>query len=136
MDLIAYFDGQISVLQEAKGQYTADLQAKLDEGFSSGKAVGDAEGYARGLAENANVPDGVFTQEELDRAKAEADAAARAELQPQLAALNEKIAALELQVQVDRDAAVVAMSDLKKSIAQKIRDTQIDDLAVAAELEA
>lgn len=132
MDLIAYFDGQISVLQEAKGQYTADLQAKLDEGFSSGKAVGDAEGYARGLAENVNVPDGVFTQEEMDKARAEKDA----EYQPQLAALNEKVAALELQAQADRDAAVVAMSDLKKSIAQKIRDTQIDDLAVAAELEA
>jgi hypothetical protein len=136
MDLIAYFDGQIAVLQEAKGQYTADLQAKYDEGHAVGQAAGDAAGYARGLAENVNVPDGVFTQEEMDNAKAEADAAVRAELQPQLAALAEKVAALETQAQVDRDAAVTAMSDLKKSVAQKIRDSSVDDLAIAAELEA
>lgn len=110
IDLNVWFDGQIGELQEAKAQYVGDLAAK------------DIEGYNRGLAENVNVPDGVYTEEELANAKAEVDAKVRAEMQA--------------LVDAEKAAGEVALGELKKAVAAKIRDASVDDLAIAAELEA
>ncbi len=121
MDLLGYFESQIATLQAAKDQYIADLQMKYDEGYAAGKASVVLPGTGTGTL--------LFTQEDMDAVALTAKAEKAAELQPQIDAAVAEVA-------VVKAAGEQAVVDLKKDVAAKIRNASIDDMAIAAELEA
>jgi flagellar biosynthesis/type III secretory pathway protein FliH len=151
VDVMAWFDKNITELQEVKTQVVEDLAVKREEGrlegdgtgYERGFKEGKVVGYNEGLAENENIPDGVFTEQELQNAKAEGEAAGRAAMQPQIDELSQKLSALQVEFDGLKAASDAkdgehkeAIKALKIGYAAKIRDTQVDDLALASEMEA
>jgi flagellar biosynthesis/type III secretory pathway protein FliH len=148
---MAWFEKNINELQEVKTQVVEDLAVKREEGrlegdgtgYERGFKEGEVVGYNKGLAENENVSDGVFTEQEVENARQAGDQAARAELQPQIDELNSKLSAMQIELdglKAQSDAKELehkeAIKALKLGYAAKIRDTQVDDMALASEMEA
>ena len=110
----AEHEAKVAAFDHLSQEIATDLKAAEDHGFDLGLA-------------QANVPPGdkIYTEQDLQN-----------ELNP----LRSQIA--NLQAQVDGFPAVVADEVAKAvkakslEIAQKIKDASIDDLAIAAELEA
>jgi flagellar biosynthesis/type III secretory pathway protein FliH len=143
-ELPNWFDQKAAEYQEAKAAHIEGMSVKFEEGklegdttgFERGYKEGEVVGYNKGLAENANVPDGVFTEQELLNAKAEGDAAARAELQPHIEALGGQVTALQAEVadlkaafEVDKAAAVSAK---QAEMLADFESAEIDNAAVIA----
>jgi hypothetical protein len=143
-------NARLALLVELEANVDA-AQAQID---AMPQALIDAEkkGYDQRMSEEGtlNGPDKVFSNEEFEAELALRLAPVQAkidELSGQLEAVGASVAAAEadkaaLQAQVDafpaaKDAAVVeAVQAVKVAVAAKIRDASVDDLAIAAELEA
>jgi flagellar biosynthesis/type III secretory pathway protein FliH len=150
MGTLEFFDKQIGELQAAKETYLQEIAVAKEEGklegdgagYERGYKQGEIDGYNKGLAENENVPDGVFTEQEVANAKEEGKAEVRAELQPQIDSLGSQIAAMQveldgLKAQGEADkvamAEVVAKKDsLMAAIQVEIEDKKTDSSRLEA----
>lgn len=107
MDLLALLQDLVVKLQDAQVALEAVAKQKYDEGFAAGVA-------------SVGAGDKIYSQVEVDA---------------MLLPLNEKIAQLEAQVAEVPAQIAEAVKLVKQEIAAKIKDAQVDDLALAAELE-
>lgn len=153
MDLIAYFDSQIASLQEAKQAHLDAVALAKEEG----KLEGDADGYKRGyedgkasielpapVLEDGSVnPDLIYTQQQMNDAVNTGKEEVRQELQPQIDVLSADLGAVKAELEALKAVPVIdveaekaaAVAALKKDVAAKIRNSQIDDLALAQDLD-
>jgi flagellar biosynthesis/type III secretory pathway protein FliH len=153
MDLIAYFDSQIASIQEAKQAHLDAVALAKEEG----KLEGDVDGYKRGyeegkaaielpapVLEDGSVnPEAIYTQAQMNDAVNTGKEEVRFELQPQIDAMSAQLAEVKAELEalkavpaVDVEAEkAAAVAALKKEIAGKIRNSQIDDLALAQDLD-
>lgn len=97
---------------------------ELGQAIVTGEKAAHDAGFDEGVLQNTSPGDKIYSEEEL---------------QAELAPLKESIAALEQKIADigDVDAKIAeAVKAEKLAIAAKIRDASVDDLAIAAELEA
>lgn len=118
MDLMAFFDEKIAEFQEAKNQYVTNLEARYQQGYVDGKASV--------VLPDPNSGELLFTQADMDQVAATAKAEKDNEYAPQIAALNERISALESQPTVDADkVAADAIAAFKAELKAKYAEQQV-----------
>lgn len=127
-----------AALQDAQAemQHLNDLETAIADEKKSAVDQAFLDGKASVVLPEEGTGEKLFTQDDMNRLAEQAKAEKAAELQGAIDAANAETSAVKAQAEADKLAAEQAHVDFKKEVARRIRDSQIDDLAIAAELEA
>ena len=147
MDLIAWFDGQIASLQEAKQAHLDAVAVAREEGKLEGDQSGYARGYEEGKAaielpapvlEDGSVnPEAQYTQQQMNDAVNTGKEEVRMEMQPQIDQLVGQVSALSAELEalkaipaVDVEAAKIeAIGAFKAELKAKYAEKQVVETA-------
>ena len=113
MNLMEWFDGQISELQEAKGQYEVDLKAERDAGY--------VEGKASVVLPDASSEEKLFTQADMDRLAQVAKEEQAAVMQPAIDGLAAQVNELNAKVEALVAEKDLAVADVKAAMVEKFK---------------
>ncbi len=127
-EVLGYLQGQADQAQKMVTAYKSNLADAKTEGIEIGRGQFQEPDPAQEGA--------VFTQEQLSAAVKDAEALITAKFEADVAKKDADLAASAEALDQANGQKVEALKSLKKEIAAKIKDTQVDDLKLAAELEA
>ncbi len=128
MDLKLHLQNLADTAQEAVAQYKSDLADAKTEGIEIGRGQFQEPDPAQEGA--------VFTQEQLSAAVKDAEALITSKFESDIAKKDADLALSAEALDQANGQKVEALKSLKKEIAAKIKDSQVDDMKLAADLEA